>query len=562
VEIAPLAHATVMLLSLAAFLSLFVFRAQDDNRLTSWQWVFTDADVFRIAPILVAGLLLAYALARIPFPRYRAASVLFVLSFSVGALSWAEPEVIVDVARYFTQAKHVELYGVGYFLTEWGGQIGAWTDLPLVPLLYGLIFSLLGEQRIFIQVFTTLLFSGTVVLTYLIGKTLWDETVGFYAGALLLGMPYLLAQVPLMLVDVPTMFFLTLAVFMTIQALEHDGIGTMALAALAVALAICTKYSTWPMLSVLPVVFLARHWSGPRSVWLRAGALAMTSVVLIGVVLLPNLDVIMGQLELLRNYQTPGLRRWEESYVSTFLFQIHPFISGAALFSAYAAFKRRDARYAIILWLPLLLVVMEIKRIRYLLPAFPMLALMAAYGLREIRDGEVRKHVVLCSVVSSVVIVVFGFLPFSQQASAANLKQAGEYLDSLGGDRVEVIALPQLHALVNPDVSVPILDLFTAKRLVYRRDPVPAPAAEALSKSSLRFTWEYRSPAYYAAATDGPGDNAVVVIASDPKQLPPDHIGKRLRDYRLSREFGVSENVFGYRTIVKVYLPARKTPRI
>lgn len=561
-EIDSLAHATVMLLSVAAFLSLFVFRAQDDNRLTSWQWVFTDADVFRITPILVAGLLLAYALARIPFPRCRAASVLFVLSFAVAALSWAEPEVIVDVVRYFTQAKHVELYGVGYFLTEWGGQISAWTDLPLVPLLYGLIFSLLGEHRIFIQVFTTLLFSGTVVLTYLIGKTLWDEAVGFYAGALLLGMPYLLAQVPLMLVDVPTMFFLTLAVFMTIRALEHGGVGPMVLAVLAVALAICTKYSTWPMLSVLPVVFLARHWNGLRSVWLRAGALATTSVILIGIVLFPKLDVILGQLGLLQSYQASGLRRWEESFTSTFLFQIHPFITGAALFSAYAAFKYRDARYAIILWLPLLLVLMEIKRIRYLLPVFPMLALMASYGLREIRDGEVRKYVVLCIVVSSVVIMAFGFLPFSQQASAANLKQAGEYLDSLEGDRVEVIALPQLHALVNPAVSVPILDLFTAKRLVYRHDPESAPTAEALSKTSLRFTWEFRSPAYYAGATDSTGGSAVVVIASDPDQLLPASIGKRLQDFRLSREFSVSDNVFGYRTIVKVYLPAQKTPRI
>ena len=559
--IAPLAYAAVMLLSLASFLTLFVFRTQDDNRLTSWQWVFTDADVFSLTPILVVGLLLAAALARVSLPGRRPASVLFVLSFAVGALSWAEPEVIVDTARYFTQAKHVELYGVGYFLTEWGGQISAWTDLPLVPLLYGLIFSLLGEERIFIQVFTTLLFSGTVVLTYHIGKTLWDATVGFYAGALLLGMPYLLAQVPLMLVDVPTMFFLTLAVFMTIHALEHGGTRILALTAVVVTLAFWTKYSTWLMLSVLPVIFLARHGNGPRSVWLRAGALAAASGVLIGTVAFLNLDVILGQLELLQNYQAPGLRRWEESFTSTFLFQIHPFITGAALFSAYAAFRQRDSRYVIILWLPLLLVLLEIKRIRYLLPVFPMLALMAAYGLREIRDAEVRKVVVLCIVASSVVIMVFGFVPFAQKASAANLEQAGAYLDSLEANTVEVVALPQLHALVNPAVSVPILDLFTSKRLVVRHDAVAAPATEALRNSSLRFTWAYRNPAYYAAGTDAPGESAVVVIASDPAQFLPASSGQRLQGYRLSRAFIVSENVFGYRTIVQVYVPAPQAPQ-
>lgn len=551
-----------MLLSLAAFLTLFVFRAQDDNRLTSWQWVFTGVDLFRITPILVLGLLLAYPLAKVPLRRYRPASVLFVLSFGVAALSWAEPEVIVDVARYFTQAKHVELYGVGYFFTEWGRQIGAWTDLPLVPLLYGLIFSLLGENRIFIQVFTTLLFSGTVVLTYLIGKTLWDESVGFCAGALLLGMPYLLAQVPLMLVDVPTMFFLSLAVLMTIQALDHGGARFVMLAAVAIALAFYTKYSTWLMLSVLPVVFLVRHGHGARTVWLRAGMVATISLVLIGVVLFPKLDLIMGQLALLQSYQAPGLTRWEESFTSTLLFQIHPFITGAALFSAYVAFKHRDAHYIIILWLPLLLVLMEIKRIRYLLPVFPMLALMASYGLREIRSVEVRKLFILCTVVSSVVIVLFGFLPFTQKASAANLKQAGEYLDSLAGDRVEVIALAQLHALVNPAVSVPILDLFTAKRLVYRHHPESTPTGDALGKSSLRFTWEFPDPAYYADRIDAPTNVAVVVIASDPHQLLPASIVKRLQGLSLSREFSVSENVFGYQTLVKVYLPTLKTSQI
>ncbi len=550
---AYLAHAVVLLLSLAAFLTLFVLRAQDDNRLTSWQWVFTDGDVFRITPILVVALLLAYALAWTPFPR-RPASILFVLSFAVGALSWAEPEVIVDAARYFTQAKHVELYGVGYFLAEWGGQISAWTDLPLIPLLYGLIFSVFGESRIFIQIFTTLLFSGSVVLTYLIGKTLWDKSVGFYAAALLLGMPYLLAQTPLMLVDVPTMFFLTLAIFMTLKALEHGGTRLVMLAALALALAFYTKYSTWPMLSVLPVIFFARHWNAPRPIWLRAAALAAASLVLIGGVFLLYFDVIIGQLTLLQNYQAPGLKRWEESFTSTFLFQIHPFITGAALFSAYAAYKQRDARYAIILWLPLLLVLLEIKRIRYLLPLFPMLALMASYGLREILDAQVRKYVVLSIVASSVVIMFFGFLPFAQQASAANLKQAGAYLDTLQTDRVEVIALPQLHALVNPAVSVPLLDLFTSKRLVLRAAALAAPGAEVLSQSSLRFTWEQRNPAYYAAATDSAAASAVVVIASDAAQLLPTSIAAQLPGYRLTREFSVAENIFGYRTIVQVYL--------
>ncbi len=492
-------------------------------------------------------------LARSRFPGRRPAAVLFLCSFAVAAVSWGEPEVIVDASRYFTQAKHLELYGLVYFLREWGGQIAAWTDLPLIPLLYGLIFRFVGENRIYIQVFTTLLFSASVVLNYLIGETLWDEVVGFYAGALLLGMPYLLTQVPLMLVDVPTMFFLLLAVFTTLKALEYGGGGRLVLASVVVALAFWTKYSAWLFLSVLVVILVVRLKQGPRPVVRRACVLILLSMVLIGVTFLPMLEVVGAQLRLLHSYQLPGLARWEESPVSTFLFQLHPFIAAFALVSLYTALKNRDARYAIVLWLPALMLALGINRIRYILPVFPMVALMAAYGLRQIRCAEIRKYIVLCIVVSSVALSVLGFRPFLQQTSAVNLKQAGEYLDSLETSEVEVIALQQRYAPVNPAVSVPLLDLYTSKHLIFRPRGL-APAGRGADESPLRFTWEHSNPKYYGASAGGLRAGAIVVIADAEAQPLPHCVAQRLIGYRLSRQFIASENIFGYKTIVRVYL--------
>jgi 4-amino-4-deoxy-L-arabinose transferase-like glycosyltransferase len=135
--------------------------------------------------------------------------LLFGSSFAVSACFWSEPEVIVDASRYFAEAKYLELYGVGFFLREWGRAIAVWTDLPVVPFFYGLVFKVFGESRLYIQIFTSLLFSLSAVLTSQVGKKLWDEDTGFYAGLLLLGIPYLYS-VPLMLVDVPSMFFFCL----------------------------------------------------------------------------------------------------------------------------------------------------------------------------------------------------------------------------------------------------------------------------------------------------------------------------------------------------------------
>ena len=227
----------IALLACAAFLTPFVFRAADDNRLMSWRWVFADAQVAGFAALLASGLVLAYALRKVVLPPRYAGVWLFAASFAVGAAFWSEPEVIVDTARYFAQAKYLALYGIGAFVEAWGGELPAWTDLPLVPFLYGLIFRVAGEERIYIQAFTTLAFSGTVVLTYRIGKELWDETLGFYGATLLLGMPYLLTQVPLMLVDVPAMFCITFAAFAAIKALKLGGARWIAAAAAALALA-------------------------------------------------------------------------------------------------------------------------------------------------------------------------------------------------------------------------------------------------------------------------------------------------------------------------------------
>ena len=546
----------ISLLTLVTFLSLFLLRSWDDNRLTSWQWMVTQADIFKIMFLLAAGMIPAYVFSRVSVNIRYPALLLFIASFAVATLFWHVPESIADTARYFTQAKHLELFGTGYFLQEWGGEIAVWTDLPLVPFVYGLVFSWFGEVRVGIQILTTLFFSGTVVLTYMIGRSLWDETVGIYAGILLLGMPYLFTQVPLMLVDVPTMFFLTLAVFTTIAAIKSGKIRLLLLSCGVITLAMLSKFSAWLMLTIIPVIVMCHFNLGWRTVLRRAGIVALGTAALCGMILLWKYSVIAEQLALLQSYQLPALQRWQESLVSTFFFQIHPYITLAALFSLYVAVKKRDWKYAIISWMLLLVVVLDIKRSRYVLVAFPMLALMAAYGLREIRRPEIRRYIASCAVISALVIALFAYRPFLQQMSAVNLKTAGEYLDTTTAQRVEVITLPSTQASVNPAVAVPVLDLFTRRQISYYDIPLASPPPEVIERSPLRFSWEYKHPRYLSAADKElkPG-TAIVVIKSDANQPLPAEVAQRLSGYRLSKRLNEAHEVFKYKTIVSVYEP-------
>ncbi len=548
----------VSFFSLALYDILFFARSFDDNRTTSWQDVFTVADPVTVLFLLVSCIVAALLLSRLSLIERYPSFFLFVSSFAISAIFWSEPEVIVDASRYFAQAKYLELYGVGFFLREWGRTIFAWTDLPVVPFFYGLIFKIFGESRLYIQIFTTLLFSLSTVLIYWTGKKLLDPDTGFYAGLLFLGIPYLYSQVPLMLVDVPAMFFLLLAIYSFIHALEKGTAVLIVLSSVAIMLAFYSKYSVWMMLSVLIVIAFTFRNALPglkTSVYLiRIFAIFLSAAFLIGMVFILKFDSMTEQISLLLSYQRPGLRRWGESFVSTFFFQIHPVITLAAIYSVYAAWRKRDIRYLGVLWLVFLVIVFQIRRIRYIIMALPMLALMASYGLQRIRQRDIIRYIALSVAAYSFAVGVFAYLPFLQKNSTSNIMNAGKYLDALEITRAEVFTVPSENSPVNPAASVPILDLFTRKQISYNYDMKKPVSAGKIEKSPLRFTWEYKNPPYYEMPENTKKSSAAVVIVSDgsPGELPSE-IRKKIAELNETETFDIRDEIYEYQPVVTVH---------
>ncbi len=549
----------IIALTVLAVSVLYVFRSLDDNRLTSWESVFGAVSVIRILVLLVPACILAFVLSQTALPERCPAIFLFALSFFAAALLWREPEMNVDASRYFMQAKHLELYGTGWFFREWGNAIAAWTDLPLMPFIYGLVFKYTGEARTHIQVVTTLLFSFTVVLTYLTGKTLWDRETGFYGGMFLLSIPFIFTQVPLMLVDTSTMFFFTLAVYAYIKALEHGGIWIPAASA-ALFLAFFSKYSAWLMFSLLAIIAAVRLFETYRSpggpplkiCCFRIIAPVLTGTLVAGAVMLLKYDVFFSQMGLLVSFQEPGLRRWGESFISTFLFQTHPFVTAAAVLSVYIAWKKRDPKYLITSWLMMLLVALQIKRIRYTIIAFPMFSLMAAYGLNAVRERGLQRYIAFSAACCSIIIAVFAYLPFLQQTSARNLQNAGAFLNTLAGKNIEVVTLPHKDDEVNIAVYVPLLDIFTHKTIHYDYHLDCAPPPEEIAISPFRFSWIYKNPEYYAGNLP-PSESAVAIIAGGPISALPEEVARKVNKFGNSKSFAITDNVFDRQTLVTVY---------
>ena len=205
----------------------------------------------------------------------------------------------------------------------------------------------------------------------------------------------------------------------------------------------------------------------------------------------------------------------------------------------------------IISWLIALVFVLRIERIRYTIIAFPMFALMAGYGVTAIRDTGLKRHLVFSVATCSLIISVFAYLPFLQHMSAQNLQVAGAFLNTLHGENVEVFTLPNKGDEVNVAVDVPLLDLFTDKKIYYTYNLTYAPAPEQIAVSKLRFTWTYMNPKYYEGEV-APG-TPVAVISGGPQFIIPDSVADRLIKLKRSQSFNIADDIFAHQTLVTVY---------
>ena len=547
----------VALLTLATATIMFIAREVDDNRLLSWRWTVPAERFWYLLALYALAVAFAYHLRRLPWNKSIFGAAVFGAAFLIGANVWPLPEVIVDSARYFGYAKVIETKGLGYFLSLWGTQINPWTDLPLVPMLYGLVFTMAGEARWAIQALTTLFFALTMLITYLIAKELWDAELGIYAALMLLAMPYLHVHAGQMLADLPSMFIFALALYSTVQAVARGGVWRLALAASIIALALLSKYSLWLTLSAFVFIPFAVPYVAWRIKLLRGAAVASLVFAAVVVVLVLYPGVIVEQFQLLSGFQWEGLKRWDEGYLSTFAYQIHPFVAIAAVYSVWCAVSQKDTRYLVIAAAFVVMLATGTARVRYLVIVMPMLALMAAYGLRHFASLELRKFIVACAVTVSVTTTIFANSYFLGGVSAVNIKNAGEYVNGLEENQLVVIVAPQSNTVVNPEVVAPLLDYYSQKPIaILLRDQAQADSFKAPQwDTALRFTWE-RLPFSYNRAINLdalPKHAVVLLIAADVDYTPSDYINNLLKNYVIDKVFGRNDTVFRFQTVVKVY---------
>ena len=152
----------IAFLAVIAFPLLYAGRALDNNTLTSWQWVFRQGGVIEIFLLVAAVTIAALPLSGIGMEPRLHTGILFLAALLAVMPLWGAPELIVDTSRYIFR-RSISNARDRFLHQGVGSGNSAWTDLPVVPFVYGVIFRYLGESRMVIQVFTTLLFASPSV---------------------------------------------------------------------------------------------------------------------------------------------------------------------------------------------------------------------------------------------------------------------------------------------------------------------------------------------------------------------------------------------------------------
>jgi 4-amino-4-deoxy-L-arabinose transferase-like glycosyltransferase len=306
----------------------------------------------------------------------------------------------VDEGDNFDASKIVAEEGVDQFFANyaslpWLGE----QHPPMMPLFYGFAMRILGVNLFVIRLVSLVLAIATVLLTYLVGRELYNPDTGLLAAFLLLSFPLFLRMSAAALTDIPVTFFFSLVLFSTLRLLRTPSYRLAGVAGLSIGAGLLSKYT---MVLIYPVLLSYVAVSRPfRRLKYHLLVLTLVSIGILGIWLAYAYQsgFLAAQQDTITSYAsavtaTRWGKRWMLEMVSTRLTSALGFYNIPMLFlGGLDLVRRRDqASIFVILWITIvfLVLILTLPDARYFMPAFPAVAIGMARGLRRISEATER----------------------------------------------------------------------------------------------------------------------------------------------------------------------------
>ena len=449
----------------------------DETMLYSWAWIINFLNVKLFFIILVLICALSFVIARIDFKikdKYFLIFI-FILAFVLSSLLWSAPDPNPDVVEFFGVSKYVEQNGLVNYFTGFGTQaLKGYRFHSLLPII-GLAFSVFGESIFLVHFILSLLYAFIPVLTFLLAKKLFNRKIAVVAAFFVLSMPNMLVQSYMFMVDISSVFFVLLALLSFYLFLHKKKIYYYPLTLITFLFALTSKRPAILFLILsLPVLFIIVKRSNGfslKKLSMKSFILFYSIFVLLFILVFLKLDFFSNQIQL--DISQMSLINNAPQYVTpeSYFFQIQPLIIILFLISiVFFIFKPKLSYLFLLTWIFFPYLFIQSSTIRYMLPAFPAIAITAATLLSKFKKPIIT-FVVAIIFLSSTLSVYMGFMPLlKNEFYINNVKQAANYVDGLDVESVGVyIHTNNSQLTISPKVEIYgyAFDYYSDKRIYY-----------------------------------------------------------------------------------------------
>ena len=260
-------------------------------------------------------------------------------------------------------------------------------------------------------------------------------------------------------------------------------------------------------------------------------------------------DVLIEQIQIIQSYSGPLFYESEINY----LFQLGPITIFLALLSIMVAYLKKDKNYIIlIVWVLIPFIMLHDSRIRYMIPIFPFIAIMSSISLSFISNKTIKKFLILSLTLTSIVFTIYAYIPFEENFTDKNIKNAAEFTNTLNNSEIQLILDFSDKHPYDPKPFVPLFDLYSHKRIVYSDDYIFYP----IQDYSYSWTALFRIPySFYEDKSPNSLNNDRIIIIISDKEHSNSVPERYLEHHILIKKF--ESNIFSILTpsSVKVYLP-------
>jgi len=388
---------------------------------------------------------------------------------------WSSPDPNPDVAEFFGVAKYIELNGLFTYFKSFGTDaLMKYRFHSLLPII-GVAFRYFGESPLIVHLITSTLYAFIPVLTFLLAKKLFSKKIAFISSFFVIAMPNMLAQSSMFLVDVPTVFFVLLALFTFYLFLHKRKIYYYPLTILTLLFAVTSKRPAILFLILsLPVLFVIIKRSNGfnlKHLSMKSFMIFYILFVILFVFVFSKLSFFSEQIEL--DLSQANIVGNPPHYVNplSYFFQIQPLI--ILLFLVFLIFfilKPKLSYLFLFVWIFFPYIFIHDTTVRYMLPAFPAVAIAAAIVLSKLKK-PIATFVVSVIILSSTLFVVMGYIPLlKNEFYDNNIRLAAEYVNELNISNIGVyMHYNNLNYKTSPKTEIYgyVFDYYSNKRVYY-----------------------------------------------------------------------------------------------